>query len=133
MILKPVTQAQLRDVWPWVKAGLEATIKKCNDDYLAEDVYVSLRQSVSYLYTIEDKGFVILQRHVDPDGPVLFVWCLHAPGFMPRADEIMADIDELARSIGATLIRHHSPRGAWERIGYFKPKSVVYERRIANV
>lgn len=130
MLLKPVAPHELRGVWSWIKAGLEETIEKCGEDYLAEDVYVSIRGGVSFLYTIEDKGFVILQKHTDPHGPVLFVWCIWGVGMMPQADQIMAELDELARGIGARLLRHHSPLKAWTRLGYFKPVSTVYERKL---
>ena len=74
-------------------------------------------------------GFFVFQRHTDVDGPVLFVWIM-CGSFKPLSEQIKADIDEIGRGIGAKRVRWHSPRKAYEKLGYGKMKTTIYEREL---
>jgi hypothetical protein len=129
LILAPVSLDKLDDVWSWVREGLWSVKEKCSEPWIPEHIYTALRSGSAFLYTIEDAGFAVFQRHADVDGPVLFVWILHGK-LAPYEKQLYTDIDELARGINARRIRWHSPRKGWAQRGYAKMKTIIYEREL---
>lgn len=129
--LSLVEPARLGQFWPWVRAGLVAVEAKCAGvDWTPADVYTALTNGSAYLYVIgQEDGFAIVQRHMGKDGPVLFVWALYG-ALAAIEDDVLAAIDSVARSIGAAVVRMHSPRKGWQRHG-FHVKQYVYEREVA--
>jgi len=79
---------------------------------------------------IEDKGFVIFQRHNDCDGPVLFVWVIWGE-LWDLQEQIFTEIEGLARAMNAKRIRMHSPRKAWHKFDFFTAKATIFERELA--
>lgn len=116
-------------MWDWVRDGLWDVKDKCKEPWIPEHIYTSIRTGGSFLYTVEDAGFVVFQRHVDTDGPVLFVWIMSGR-LMPYKAQLYTDIDEIGRGIKARRIRWHSPRKFWARNGYGKMKTTIYEREL---
>ena len=138
VILSPVDPKTIAGAWPFVRAGCEKVLAKTNDRWIPEDVYMELRSGTAFLYMIEDGadeiGFLVVRRVMDPDGPVLFVWIIYTePGALIESDKwklVMAEVDGLARSIGAKRIRHYSSRSGFEEIGGFILKMHIYEREV---
>lgn len=99
---------------------------------------MELRSGSAYLYMIENDGdeigFIVVRRVMDNDGPVLFVWVIYTEsGSMKENDNwklVMAEVDGLARSIGAKRIRHYSSRSGFEELGAFTLKMHIYEREV---
>lgn len=131
-MLQPVAPQDLSDIWPWVREGVQDVILKCNERFLPEDVYHSLRLGHSFLYTIDDVGFVIVKRDTDVSGEgALFVWIMWAePETMrPREEQCFAELAELARKANCRVVRMHSPREGWERRGW-NITHRIYEREV---
>ena len=83
-MLRARATAQLHEVWGWVRRGLLDCIDRAPAHYLPEDVYAALRAGSAWLFAVErhgeDVGFVVLERHADPDGVVLFVFAAIGAG-----------------------------------------------------
>jgi len=136
--LVPLDPKKLASAWPFVRAGCEKVLAKTDDRWIPEDVYMEVRSGTAFLYMIEhdsdEVGFIVVRRVMDTDGPVLFVWIIYTePGAMKENDNwklVMAEVDGLARSIGAKRIRHYSSRSGFEEIGAFTLKMHIYEREV---
>ena len=134
-MLVPVDARYLRSVWDYVERGLLAIIDKTRDDWIPADVYAEIRGGVSRLFMMEyggeRRGFVVVQLWPQyHDGPRLFIRALWSePGALVahRAD-VYEDLDELARSNGATAMRQLSPR-RWDADGWTL-KQYIYEREV---
>ncbi len=126
MILAPVPPERLHDSWGWIRDGLWRVKEKCNEPWFPEDIIYQLGAKTAFIYAAQDKGFLIFQRHTDLDGPVLFVWIISGE-LMPFREQIKADVQEIARSIGAKRVRFHSPRKGYAKMGFGKMKTTIYE------
>lgn len=133
--LTPVDPRYLRDVWGYVRAGLERIVAKTRDDWLPEDVYAELRAGQSALYEIdiatERVGFVVLQAWpAYHSGPRVFVRALWGePGRLaPVEGELYDALRAVARKAGARVMRMNSPR-RWDAAGW-KLKQYIYEMEI---
>jgi hypothetical protein len=136
MNLVALDPKKIASAWPFVRAGCEKVLAKTNDRWIPEDVYMEVRSGSAFLYMIEHEsdeiGFIVVRRVMDPDGPVLFVWIMWTePGLMAESSNwkaVIAELDALARSIGAKRIRHYSSRSGFEEHGAFTLKMHIYER-----
>ena len=62
-LLRPIAQSELRDYWPWLRAGLEDIAKRYKSDWIPEDIYGVLRSGNAGASIIGDEdGFIILQQ-----------------------------------------------------------------------
>lgn len=119
----------LHKVWPAVRGELERTIRKCGKTHwLPEDVYTAIRTNNAYLYSC-DGGWFVLQKHDDPDGPVLFVWVMVGIEMMQHKDKILETLDGFAVTMKAKRIRMNSPRKAYCKLG-FDAVATIYEREL---
>lgn len=125
-------------MWTWVRHGLEKVSEKCAEPLMPEDVWASLKVGGATLYVYYDSeserniGFAVMQRQAGMDGPMLFVW---ASWFEPMkyrrfSKELLAHLDDAARSIGAKEIRHHSNRIGWGHGGDFVQHSIIWRREV---
>ena len=136
--LQAITVMGVREAWPFVRKGLDSMLEKHQDRWLPEDVYFELMAGTAFLYIInhedEELGFMVVKKFVDFDGLALFVWIIHAEnGSMKENDrwkDVMAELDALAKNVGAKRIRHYSPRGGFGEIGAFDLKMHIYEREV---
>ena len=127
--MTPIPAEQLHTVWGWVRPGLERIKRKQRETWVPEDVYMALRNKTAFLCVIEDKGFLIYQVLPGDDfRGVLHIWCM-AGELKPYEQQIYAELDEFARSLGVRCIRCVGRKG-WARMGYFKLIGYVYEREI---
>jgi hypothetical protein len=118
---------RLRDLWPWVEKGLYVVKRRGKARWLPADVYMDIRANKCALWTCgQDDGFMVTKTLDDCDGQVLFVWCIY--GRLAHIEQdIIDDLDELARTIKAKRIQMRSPR-KWASRGYFHEQEVVFER-----
>ena len=107
-MLVPVDARYLRSVWDYVERGLLAIIDKTRDDWIPADVYAEIRGGVSRLF-------------------IRALWSEPGALVAHRAD-VYEDLDELARSNGATAMRQLSPR-RWDADGWTL-KKYIYEREV---
>ena len=136
--LSAIPATAIRDVWPLVKPGLDKMLEQYKDRWIPEDVYLALSTGAAFLYLIdieqETHGFMVLKNFADTDGLALFVWVIYADPQMlkqeDRYEEILSQLDELARKVGAKRIRHYSHRGGWTAKKMFKLKMHIYEREV---
>jgi len=124
LILRPVEN--LHESWGWVMDGLWRVKEKCREPWHPCDVVYQLGAKTAFLYAVDRDGFFVFQRHADVDGPVLFVWIMCGQ-LMPHREQIKADLQEIARGIGAVRVRFHSPRKGYEKMGFGKMKTTIYE------
>ncbi len=134
-MLTPLDPLQVYNSWDWIRAGLDKTIKRTGAHFRPEDAYVRLRNGTAWLYLVsadaEEFGFVILTQEHDPDGMVLFIWCLWCePGSLyPHKHKFYEELDELAHKAGAKRIRWQSPRD-YRHEKYSKQVAHIYEREV---
>ncbi len=120
----------VRDEWAAILYGIQEVRDRGHEKWWPEDIYVALRSGSAFLYLIpKGPGFVIFQRHMDADGPVLFVWIIWGE-LAAIEDELYTEIEQLAKAMQAKRVRMHSPRKGWQRRKYFKPVSTIYEKEI---
>lgn len=130
-----LNQQGVREMWGWIRAGLERIRRKTDPDWLPEDVWVDLMAGTAVCRVYRDSnnddvGFVILQRMDYKHGASLFVWCM-AGDLWSLKDDLLLDLEANARAIGAKTIMAKSPRKGYARVG-FKVKEIVYEREVPN-
>lgn len=130
--MKPVDPHELPAVWQWARPGVEQVIREQGLRILPEDVYFALRSGNAWMFTVEDVGFVVLQRHADVDGSgALFVWLTW--GEPQRMEEHYAatleEINEMAKRVKCGVVRMWSNRKGWERVGW-KLTHHIYEREV---
>lgn len=136
--LRPLSFYETRARWKWVKTGLQECARRAGERWLPEDIYEPLRAGNAYCYAIvhdeRDIGFVIVQRHNDPDGAVLFIWAIWCePGTLfPVHREVLAELRALAIAIKAVRIRMESPRKGWEWVDFFVPIRTVFEHEVTH-
>ncbi len=94
-----------------------------------------IRAGTAWLYMLQededDFGFIILTQEQDPDGLVLFIWCLWTEPhkLWPVKHQFYAQVEELARKAGAKRIRWQSPRD-YRRERWGTRTAFVYEREV---
>jgi hypothetical protein len=134
-----LTQIEIQHIphlWEWVRNGLNEVKQRSSDlacPWIPEDVYYALISRAATLWVMgAEDGFMVAQRVESSYERVMFVWALWAPaGTMVRhKDEVMAAIDDLARSAGLFRIRMFSPRDAWAATNLFVPVSTIFEREV---
>ena len=131
-MLTEIHPSKVREVWPVVREGLEAVLARRKHRWIPEDVFLALNTGQAFLYMIADRGFIIAKSFADDDGLALFIWVLYArPGTLKECrDEVLSDLENLARRIGAKRIRHYSSRKGWEAHDMFKLQQYIYEREV---
>ncbi len=124
------TVTEWRELWPWVSDGLWEIIERTNPTWIPEDVYTELKAGQAALMTIEDdRGFVIVKRLQDYDGPSLFLWAIWGPGELATLyEQIMDELDKFAKAAGCRRIRMMSPRKGWHKVKGWREKDTVFER-----
>jgi hypothetical protein len=108
---------QLRNVWEFVKQGLEKVRAKGHDDWIVEDIYCDCFTQKAMLWIVsddnnDDNGFMVLQ----PMGKTLHVWAAWLESNNP--DDVVAGfnhIKEIAKQGGCKKVTFTSVRKGWER------------------
>jgi len=127
MNVQYIKQDELRNVWQYIKPGLEVILKKSPESWIPEDIYSDCFTGRSLLWVfVEDNsvvGFVVLQ----PIGDNLHIWCAYGKGdFDAGLDHVL----RIAREGGARTISFDSWRKGWDRkakaLG-FRPRKWVRE------
>lgn len=124
--------------WEKVKTGLARVKQHSSEDWLPEDVYMSLKLNNSSLYIAEDKdgeylGFLILQILPMFHGKRLHVWCAYSNDDKPLLRLFLRQMHELAKTAGASKITFTSPREEWMTVGKrggFRPSQTTFELNI---
>ena len=130
-----LNQQGVREMWGWIREGLDRIQRKTDPDWIPEDVWVDLMAGTAVCRVYrdannDDVGFVILQRMDYKHGTSLFVWCMVGE-LAKLKDDLLLDLEANARAIGAKTIMAKSPRKGYARVG-FKVKDIVYEREVPN-
>jgi hypothetical protein len=135
MNLRPIPPAEIAYEWELVRAGLLEVKKATTDDWLPEDVYMSIKQGQAALFVGEDEhgdyiGFVVLKLVNTYHGKRLDIWAAYCSGKQPAMRIYLPKIKALALAAGAQSIGFSSARPEWQaaaaRIG-FKPVQTTYE------
>lgn len=124
--------------WERVRAGLLEVQKHSVEDWLPEDVYMTIKQGGATLWMAEDEqgdylGFVILQVIPTFHSKRLHVWCAYGNNNRPVLRRFLGEIKELAKQAGARKITFLSPRDEWLAVGKrggFKPTQTTFELEI---
>ena len=125
-----VQPKDLHQVWPFVRAGLDAIARRVKPDRLIEDVYATLRAGTSFL-TLGlcngvPVGFAVSYFNDLPFSGQreLFVWCTWTLPLRERQPgwdvdgairQVLAELIALARQQGAKHLACISPRKAFAR------------------
>jgi len=104
--------------------------ERFNTSWRPEDVYHACRSGKSHLWFAPD-AFAIVERYDDEHSAeaVLFVWISHGEGM--AQNKYMAQLEEIARGVGASRIEMESPRRGFERTGW-NAKKITYSREVRN-
>lgn len=133
-----VPAEQLRGEWERVRAGLVKVQEHSADDWLPEDIYMSLKTGNSSLHIAEDGngdylGFLILQLLPTFHSKKLHVWCAYSNDGKPLLRTFLRALREMATHAGATKITFSSPRDEWLSVGKrggFLPTQCMFELSI---
>lgn len=120
--------------WERVREGLSVVKKNSSEDWLPEDVYMSLKINQSSLYIEEDKdgeylGFFIAQILPMYHGKRLHIWIAHSANKQPMLRTFLRSIRELAAQTGMKKITYTSPRDEWDSVsprGGFNKQQTTY-------
>lgn len=135
--MRYVPPEQLLAEWERVRAGLLAVQEHSADDWLPEDIYMSLKTGNASLHVAEDGsdylGFLILQLLPTFHSKKLHVWCAYANDGKPLLRVFLRTLRDLAANAGATKITFSSPRDEWLSVGKrggFTPTQCMFELTI---
>ena len=128
MILIPaVPDSDLRRALERVK---RVTGERWTADFVIQRIRSGEAQSFRFDNGIEHLAWMVVEAYGEP--LVMNVWILEGwPGIENR-EEMIALIDDLARSIKAKFWKLESPRKGWARMlrGYITRTRTVYERDV---
>jgi len=130
----PLAEAYARR--PWMRDGIAKTAEKTGARLASEDVWVRIANQSAYAHVIERDGqaigFTILFSEQDPDGLVLFIWVpWNEPwGLRGSEHELYAELERIAKAIGAVRIRMQSPRKGYDKESFFERVASVYEHEV---
>lgn len=132
MMFAYVNPVDLHKHWESVRTGIESILDKTGEPFIAEDVYASVKTGASHLYLV-DNGFVVLQniKETYTNDPILFVWLAYNPGDEDITDDMLGELQKLAKSIGAKTVQWTSPR-RWVRKVGATLKSYNYELKAGD-
>ena len=107
---------QLRDVWEFVKHGLEKVRAKGHDDWIVEDIYCDCFTQRSMLFVVDndglDYGFMVLQ----PIGKTMHIWAAYLDSHNEKDLNLgLNHIKEIAKQGGCKKVTFTSVRKGWER------------------
>ena len=137
MLLRPVDPIGVYNRWDWFRAGIQKAIDRTGAHMRPEDVYLRVRTGTAWAYVIEadeDIGFIVTTVEHDPDGAVMFIWCLWCErGKLNQHKAAFYEaLDGLAGSINAKRVRGWSPRKGYQWFDYVKPVATIYERELGG-
>lgn len=119
--------------WDRVRAGLVEVKKETTDDWLPEDVYMSLKMGCSSLYIGENEGeyvgFLVLRLISDFHHKRIEIWAAYSATTQPLMKLFWPQIQAIAKEVQASRISFLSARnwdGGAKMLG-FTPKQTVYE------
>jgi hypothetical protein len=120
-MLRAIAPQDIGFEWERVRAGLLEVKKATTDDWLPEDVYMSLRQGGAVLWVGEDEhgdylGFVVLKLVPTFHGARLDVWCAYSATNTPLLARFWPDIQAIAKNAGAGVIGFESDRPEWQQV-----------------
>jgi hypothetical protein len=130
-MLRAIEPQHVAAEWERVRVGLVEVKKATTDDWLPEDVYMSLRQGHSTLYIGTDAageyvGFLVLRLVPTFHSKMVEVWCAYSASKRPLMRRFFPHVQAVARNVGATLISFASARDEWEaaarRLGFHRAK-----------
>lgn len=114
-VLVPVAEGDLRAIWPSIRASVEAIATKCDEPWIAEDVFHEILVGNAHLWATENgAGFVVLRLFATGYSRDLFVWLCSKTVANP-ASHYLPQLLEIARSNGCTRLCWESPR-PWDKI-----------------
>jgi hypothetical protein len=136
--MRLVPPDQLIYEWERVRAGLLRVQENSVEDWIPEDIYMSLKLNNSALYLIEDKagdylGFMILQVLPTFHAKRLHVWCGYSTNEQPLLRIFLREVKEIAKQCGCKSVTFTSPRDEWEKVagrGGFKGRQTTYELEV---
>lgn len=129
-ILRLIQPHEVSGVWDQVLPGLKKLLRKCPDDFRAEDVYWYLRENKASLFLIGD-GFMVVEIGTDVfrGRRTLYVWLLYWLEAEKNQDWIYKQLDEIAKKANCVRIQFKSPRMGWmKKARGFKLKLITWER-----
>ena len=134
-MLRPIAPKDLIFEWDRVRAGLLEVKKATTDDWLPEDVYMSIKQGGAVLYVGEDDegdylGFMVLRFIPTFHGARLDIWAAHSDSPMRLMRRFWPEIKAVARGAGADRISFTSARDEWHAVAdYLDPatQQTIYE------
>lgn len=132
--MKLVPVKDIRAYWEPIRAYLEKLVDKVHPDWIPEDVFHAVRSGTAFVYIAPDGVAVFRCKQTEFDNEtVLFLWA----GYSTNGDamvEYAADVEFIARSVGAAKIQFTSSRKGMEkqvtRLPGWTATEVVYEKRI---
>ncbi len=133
--IKVIQPVELHVVWPTIKQGLEIILKKSSQEWIPEDVYMSIKQGVSILIMgfVNGRylGFVIVRPQNDCRGNREgFVWAFYAKKAVDY-QLFWPPFVEFCAKIGCTKLTMLSDRKGWDRSKWgFEREAVLYSQKI---
>jgi hypothetical protein len=134
-MLRPIPPKDLIFEWERVRAGLVEVKKATTDDWLPEDVYMSIKQGGAALYIGESDqggylGFVVLRLVPTFHSSKLHIWAAHSATSIPMMTRFLPEIEAVASAAGAASIFFESARLEWARVADrlgFRARQTSYE------
>lgn len=122
LTLTPTSAQKLHDVWEMVSEDLETCRTQDKDEVWMEDIYHAIRSGWATLYVGrvdgEYAGALVLMRREDPwtGEPHVHIWFVANHKGHDILKEGQAQVEKIARDIGARKITLRAKRKAMERL-----------------
>lgn len=125
---------ELQGSWDQVKEGLQKIHARASDGWIAEDVYAAIKGGNSTLHLCyvdqEYVGFIVLTPMQGYDVRKLHIWCAYNIGETSNLELFIAQLENMARSIGARKLTFASPRRWERRLPDFRLATTYYEKEV---
>ena len=128
----------LHDHWPQIKEGLKQVRKYGSNEWMPEDVYMSIKMGESHLHVGYDGeqylGFIVTQTQKTHKGAALHIWAVYSQAKdFNLLREVMPTLKEWAGNVSAHKLTFSSNRHGWkkaaEKLG-FEETVTWYEQEL---
>lgn len=138
-VLSPL---QVKQLWPDIRPGLDAVIRKTTPSWIPEDVYAVIMQGRAWVMigrqAGEFAGFVVVSSENDQftGSAVPMIWIAYSKEKIEGMLEFVLDeVCKLIKAQGGRQVIMHSPRSGWQKLAPhlgFTLRDVIWSKDLTD-